>query len=158
MTNTRKKITDKEKSIYLLLIGLLCLVTLLVRKCSRNSEEKVLENPVPVTSSQTYTPPAATHNDSTRSYTPTTHSKTDPYDAGYAAGYESGYEDGLFGDYSDYGFSYDGEKDFKSGDVAQYRQGYDVGYQDGYDDGHSDRVAEKERRYGRDEEEDDDDE
>lgn len=154
MASIQKRMTDREKKIYLVMVLVLCLIILIVRKSSRGSEEDETEDFVPVTSSQTYTPPAASHNDSTISYTPTTHSKTGPYDAGYADGYENGYEDGLFGDYSDYGFTYDGEKDFKSEDAPKYRQGYEAGYQDGYDDGHSDRIAEKDRRLGGDEEED----
>lgn len=153
MTNTRKKITDKEKTCYLALVGLLCLAALLIRKCSRNSEEKVLEDPVPVTSSQTYTPPTATTFD-TASSTVSYHkvSKSEPYEAGYSDGYEDGYEAGLYGDYFEYGFSYEGEKEFESGEISNYRHGYDAGYQDGYDDGYSDYVAEKER--GDEEEED----
>lgn len=156
MTSTRKKITDKEKTLYLALVGLLCLVTLLVRKCSRNSEEKVLEDPVPVTSSQTYTPPTSTAYDTATSTVPyhkVSKSKSEPHDAGYSDGYEDGYEAGLYGDYFEYGFSYEGEKDFESGEISNYRQGYDAGYQDGYDDGYTDHIAEKDRDQEEEEEE-----
>lgn len=154
MTNTRKKITDKEKTWYLALVGLLCLAALLIRKCSRNSEKKELEDPVSVTSLQTYTPPTATTFDtasSTVSYYKV--SKSEPYEAGYSDGYEDGYEAGLYGDYFEYGFSYEGEKEFESGEISNYRHGYDAGYQDGYDDGYSDHIAEKERDQEEEEEE-----